>query len=228
MFAKSKLAVAILVVAVGLVGCAGIQTQDPNRPFPTQPEIQYDIISDLVSKKPQDFQWYIDENDVGYYNGENALGIAQKAREKGEKAKFTRDFPKLANPSSDTVKNAKLLLEASKKYLKERGFALVDSPCGSCLTAKIDFADLKDGLKVYFFVRTRISYRGREVVVSRDDWFRGVNKGLFNLFTVEGLIAITVEKNYDEMVQAWNFVVTPRGRLQVSEANPSIPATPQQ
>ncbi|GEM_PF-4319339 len=205
MFTKN-FAVAVLVAVLGLTGCGAVTViGDPNRPFPPQPAVSENVRNELATRKMQEIPVFVSSR-IFYYDGSNAMKIMAEIEKGGEKASFTRNFPRLDNPSLKTVTNSRNLLAAFKNHLKEEGFSVTEIPCEVCLTVITDYTEFWEKSVIFFAARARVYYRGDEILISRDDRMSSWRKGLITLpgSELDNFFKKAVTVVVGEMLQSWN------------------------
>ena len=215
---NAKIAVAVLVAVLGLIGCAAAPVVfDPNRPYPPQPTVSEKIRSELASKKMQEMPIFVSSR-INYYDGSDALKIWTEVEKSGRKASFTNDFPKLEKPPAETVANSRDFLEYFKEQLKTAGFSKVETPCEECLITIADYSDFKVGSTIHILARVRVYYLGQEIVLPRDDRMIKWRKGLITLpgSEMDVFIKLTATRAVDEMLQAWNANIATASRQRIS------------
>lgn len=228
LFQKAVALIALLAVMV-LSGCAGTivvpspdlpefstllskiyekekKSLDDKRPFPPQPAMPLKTKTELAAKESPS-QIPVTIGDLAYYD----MAKAVKAR-KGV-YNFTRDFPRMNNPSDQTVKTAFLFLKMLHKQLQDEGFKVVDGDCESCLRLDVDFASAimnsdGPGLVTVIYARVRVSYRGQEVLKARDDRIASMTQindpSKYTMYMLTSLAAVGA---IDELKQAWQAAI---------------------
>lgn len=171
---KRIFAVAVMLFVAILSGCATVNYTDPNRPLPPQPNVPVSIKTELVAKPMKSFCVF--PGNVVYYDA------GDFSKTEGN-INFTKAFPKLNNPSTETVVAAYRFLKVFRGHLQNEGYQVVDEARDSCLRLDIDFATVTlkaDTVNPIFiiFVRTRVFFKNIEVLESGDDLLGGTKKGI--------------------------------------------------
>lgn len=214
MNALQKIAVAVLLVAFSLGGCASF---DANRPFPEQPNVSESIRVELAGKEMTGLPLRVSEK-IQYYDIGRIRETAAKniAAGKDKVIIFTRDFPKKPSPSDVEIATGEIFLKAVKEKLSDK-FSVVGQECSQCLQVSFDFAryekKFKDEGKTlkYWYSKPTIWYRGQKILVAREDrltW--SVVNSLEPREIMSSGVAGTMAKGVvEEILQAWEKFFPP-------------------
>lgn len=216
MFAK-KIASVIIATLLALAGCTMLlkRSLDPSRPIPApQPTLSVELRKELAAQELIKFCLVI-AKDVVYYDMGTFVETAHKKLSVGDNTLMliTRDFPELKVPTTEILIVYERFVAAYKRRLGERGFSLQDPPGDSaCLLLAFDFGKsetLNDArLEVtHLFARPRIFYRGKMILVARDDWYGGEIFGRKEPRESRWVVAVetTVNQAVEELFQVWEL-----------------------
>lgn len=195
--------VVVLAAALGMIGCTSVpQRPDTSKwPLPEQPKVSSEVMKALSDKRMEGLPVCV-RKEVTYYD---ASTVAEM--NKNRVVVFTREFPVLKNPPAIAVEDARGVLLAAEKKLVDKGFKVV-AESDACLTVRFDFAEYrnKEGTLVSLLARTRTSYGGHELAISRDvgaKWEGGAtSKGP----TLSDAIVYVALRAVDEILQVWGHL----------------------
>lgn len=200
----------LMATLVSLAGCFNFPKRlDTNRPLGLQPEVSSEIKERLVWKSIKSFPLYVSD-DVTYrdINYESVKHL-DKEGERDRPLSFTVVFPKMMSPPTTTVTHAKSLLTAMKGHLVDNGIRVVKSPCESCITVKVEFAENRRFSHVQLLVSTRLFYMNQEVARARDDWKGTWTEEVFEGSGKPGIISRTANQTIKEVFYVWDQLFIP-------------------
>ncbi len=202
---------ALVIVSLGLGGCAGVPL-DPNRPLPSQPQVSAEVKAELAGGLKRHPLYF--DNDITYYRvSAEKIDEMLQGHDRNYVIHFTTDFPKTESPSADEVTYGAMLVAALKQNFIDHGYQVVSAPCSECVTVKTDSALLMT--RMFFdpkgyrraFVKSRIFWKGTEVLSTRDDWVTKWNLNVwshgFDDFIKNGPARIAAK----EIIHDWGMAI---------------------